>query len=757
MTAYVAGRPATRSGRRASATLVLAVGIAALVVAGSLALQPAYGGQRWLVAAVGGAATGALVAWGAARLALPWFFSVLGLVVAYLLFGAALATPSVAAGGIAPTLESTRLLVLGVVTSWRQALTVAVPVGSSGALLVPVFLSTLVLSHVGATIAVRTRRPLFALLAPTVMLAVAALMGTSDSHLPLVSGGVLAVGGLILASAVGVGDARLNLRKPVSGILVLAAAVAAVLFAGGPTAPGSPRVALRTYVNPPFDPQTYPSPLSGFRNYVGSDEAKKVKLFSISGLPDDVDVRLAALDSYDGVAFGVTSDTGAFARVGDKIAESVTGTQVSAHLTVQGYQGVYLPTAGHLTGIEFSGDRAATLTEAFRYATGSAVGVEPDGLRPGDTYDFTALVPADPTDGQMASAAVDNSTGIVAPAKIPDAARTAATKYTGAVDGAYAKAKAMADGLKAAGHLSHGSKTETRQSPSGHGIDRLTRLLTDPQMIGDQEQFAPALSMMLWSQGIPNRVVMGFATGKHGTAPVTVTGGDVTAWVEVPFAGVGWVSFDPTPDQNSQAPQPIPRQSAPKPQVVQPPPPPPPPGQAKTSEVDQSQSSDKNPDDNKKNDPPPPGSAASGFWWAIGLGAGGLMLLIAAGVALILWLKARRRARRRNAPAPPDRISGGWNQVLDEATDFGWAVPDRRTRSEAAADLDERFATGTVLLAREADARVFGPDAVDDEQAARFWTEVDAALLGLQTGHGRWRRLRARVSIASLRREDGRR
>ena len=78
-----------------------------------------------------------------------------------------------------------------------------------------------------------------------------------------------------------------------------------------------------------------------------------------------------------------------------------------------------------------------------------------------------------------------------------------------------------------------------------------------------------------------------------------------TAWVriftpnrEVPFAGQGWVAFDPTPDQTSKAPQPNPKQqAAPKPQVVQPPPPPPPPGQAKTSDVDQSKSDPDDPDE----------------------------------------------------------------------------------------------------------------------------------------------------------------
>lgn len=754
-------RTAQESGppRRALA-LGGSLGIAVLITAAALAFGPAYGGDRWLIAAAGGALLGALISWGAAALRLHWALSILAAAVAYLVFGAALATPQVAALGVLPTLESVRLLALGVVTSWQQVLTVAVPVGSSGALLVPVYLSSMVLALAGAAVVSRTVRPLFALVAPVAMLVVAALFGTTDPHLPLVSGGAVALGGLLWASLVGTRGRRghrnvgFDARRPVSGVLVLLATVGAAVFLGPQVAPGVPRLALRTSVNPPFDPQTYPSPLSGFRNFVASDAAKQVRLFTVTGLPDSTHIRLAALDSYDGVNFSVTTDTGTYTRVGDEVAESATGVSVSGRVSIDAYQGVYVPGAGYLTGITFGGSRAARLTDDFRYATSSAVGIETAGLQPGDSFGFQAVVPGQPADTVLASAVVDTGTGLPVPTAIPDAARTAATKYADAVNGAYAKADAMTKGLKAAGHLSHGSAAEALPSASGHGLDRLTKLLTDPQEVGDQEQFAPALSMMLWSQGIPNRVVMGFNTGKHAGGPVTVTGGDVTAWVEVPFLGQGWVAFDPTPDQTSKAPQPTPKQqSAPKPQVVQPPPPPPPPAQAKTSDVTAGKSSDKAPDVPKKNDSPV-ASAAAGPWWPIGLGVGGFVLLVMAAVGTVLLLKARRRARRRNAATGPLRIAGGWNQVLDAAVDLGFPVTIGRTRVETGADLDRRFGSGTVLLARRADARVFGPEDTGLDDAERFWADVDAALLGLHADQGRWHRFRARLSIASLRRRD---
>ena len=49
----------------------------------------------------------------------------------------------------------------------------------------------------------------------------------------------------------------------------------------------------------------------------------------------------------------------------------------------------------------------------------------------------------------------------------------------------------------------------------------------------------------------------------------------MTAWVEIHFDDVGWVVFEPTPDENNvpQSEDPTP-QDRPRPQVLQPPPPP---------------------------------------------------------------------------------------------------------------------------------------------------------------------------------------
>ncbi|NNM68080.1 MAG: transglutaminase domain-containing protein, partial [Spirochaetales bacterium] len=63
--------------------------------------------------------------------------------------------------------------------------------------------------------------------------------------------------------------------------------------------------------------------------------------------------------------------------------------------------------------------------------------------------------------------------------------------------------------------------------------------------------FAFAMALMLRSVGVPARVAVGFFTnpeeGLLGFYPVRAL--QAHAWVEVPFAGWGWIPFDPTSDR----------------------------------------------------------------------------------------------------------------------------------------------------------------------------------------------------------------
>jgi hypothetical protein len=284
---------------------------------------------------------------------------------------------------------------------------------------------------------------------------------------------------------------------------------------------------------------------------------------------------------------------------------------------------------------------------------------------------------------------------------------------------------------------------------SGHSSSRIRNLLTAKQMLGDDEQYAVSMSLMLRHLGIPSRVVMGFypdpTSPENGAGEVKITGKDVHAWVEVAFDRVGWVSFDPTPPKDNIPIPPDPEnKSKPKPQVLQPPPPPQEPVDLPT---------DSSPDaldaDEKKDNP--------WLFWGALLGAMGVVLIplaiLALPLLLIALLKSRRRKARFTEGPPAQRVGGGWNEVLSLATDMGAGINTRSTRRESAAVVAEAFpATGrtTTMLANRADASIFGAGQPTEDEVREYWAIVDGSLKEITGTVGFWRRQQARFSPRSL-------
>jgi hypothetical protein len=139
----------------------------------------------------------------------------------------------------------------------------------------------------------------------------------------------------------------------------------------------------------------------------------------------------------------------------------------------------------------------------------------------------------------------------------------------------------------------------------------------------------------------------------------------------------------------------------------------------------------------------------------IGLAAIPLVLLVLP-LVVVAVLKARRRRRRRFTGEPAQRVGGGWSEVLSLATDLGAEPDPRATRRESAAALGASFPSGrsgTAVLARRADAGIFGSGQPSDEEVEDYWRSVDASLGDLRGSVGYWKRQRARYSPRSLRRE----
>ncbi|HEY5230855.1 MAG TPA: hypothetical protein VIJ11_08195, partial [Galbitalea sp.] len=78
--------------------------------------------------------------------------------------------------------------------------------------------------------------------------------------------------------------------------------------------------------------------------------------------------------------------------------------------------------------------------------------------------------------------------------------------------------------------------------------------------------------------------------------------------------------------------------------------------------------------------------------------------------------------------------------------------PRAATRSEVATTVG---GTRTAVLAAVTDRATFGPEDPDESEAELVWRSVNELTAALDSGRSRWQRLRARISLRSLRGPTG--
>lgn len=746
--------------------LFLVLGVAVLGFAPTFGADPYHA-----VTGLGGVLLGLAIAAAAAHWRWGLLLTTAVGLLSYLLFGNFLAAPREALFGFIPTGASLRGLLLGIVFSWKQVLTIAAPVGTSVDVLVVPFLSALVTSIVAGTLAWRLRRAYWTMLPVLTLFIVSIAFGTDEPFLPVARGVLLGIAAVCwlayrrelanqgpLRSRASRGEAGPAVRTQAAASTAnysrrLLSGALVVVLAGGVTAAAMPllsggedRKVLRDVVIPPLDPHNLPSPLTDFRRYVGDDANKT--LFSVAGLPRDGRVRLAALDSYDGIVFTVDSgSSGAFAPIGDPQKTNAASTEDSTTLEfeVQDYSGVYVPDAGGIHSLRY--DPASGAQSLLYLNKESDTAVKLDGLRKADVYQVKAEVAPTRDEKQLAAASFADK-AMPKLANVPQAVGAKAVQIAGDQTSDYKKVKALADYFRLAGKYSNGIKGQVASLP-GHGAARIAKFLSGKELVGDDEQYAVTMALMARHLGVPTRVVMGFypdpKSDLNGAQRVEIKGADVHAWVEVDLNGIGWVPFDPTPDKDHVPNPPDPQNaSSPKPQVLQPPPPP-----QEQAELPPDSSPDALDNDKKNQD----------FWTILGqiLAVVGLVAIPVAVLVLPLLLialvKSRRRKKRFSEGSAAQRVGGGWSEMVSTATDLGAAVGSKRTRRETAGTLAEAFpASGaaTTALADRADAAIFGTGEPSEAEVATFWSEVDESLKKMTESVGFWPRMRAKFSPRSL-------
>ncbi|WP_136054786.1 transglutaminase domain-containing protein [Microbacterium sp. K24] len=749
--------PATISVRR----WTLDLGATALLVAVALVgFWPTFAGPSFLPAAIGGIVVGLAIA-GVAAWRRWGILIITGLTVAaYFVFGGAFALPHTAILGFIPTLETLQKLALGTVTAWKQMLTTVAPVAAADGHLIVPFLLALVVTTLTASLALRLPQVAWALLPAGVLLMLVIALGTPQPAFPVVQGLVFAVGSIAWLAlrqiwapqnmAVSVSEvdpsraAHMRLRRLLAGVAVLAIAGGAGVATSALAAPSEPRHVFRDVIIPPFNIRDYPSPLQAFRKNV-RDEVDET-LFTVQGLPKGARIRTAVMDEYDGMVYNVTdggpTSSSAFSPLRSNMSPDAEGVPVTLNIAVDEYNAVWMPTAGELSEIRFSGDRAEELRRGTYVNTATGTAVSTVKLKKGDEYSVDAVMPNTPDDDQLA----DVEFGTVAKPKqsnVPEELTALAAETVASAESPIEQVRALESFLSEGGFFSHGLEGEVL-SRAGHTSERITTLIGGDQMIGDDEQYAVAMSLLAGELGIPVRVVMGYYPDEEqaGEAVFTATGDNVHAWVEVNFEGFGWLPFNPTPpedqvpnDQNTK-----PRVD-PKPQVLQPPPPPQEPVDLPPTLPDDRESEDES-------------LNLAGIIGAIlligGITLGILALLMSPFIVIGAWKAAKRRSRRA-AARTADRISGGWDELTDRAVDYGARLTPGSTRPEEAAAVVATLAVPKVAdLAQRADAEVFGPTDPTPEDVEAFWSEVDGIVGGLGEDAGFWKRIKARLSLRSL-------
>jgi hypothetical protein len=726
-------------------------------------LWPIYKSEDFVVLAIAAILLGTLIAVAGATFRWPAWVVFLVTVGVFAVVGVPLAIPGMAIAGFLPSIAGLVELFTAVALGWKQLLTITLPVGDYQSLLVPALVLLLAATVISGSIALRAKYGEFAAIPPAVVFVVGIAFGPTTPTLPVVLGLSMLAACIVWASwwrwrrrreatrrferESGSSEVRLGVeaRTLASALVILAVAGAGSVAATAAVPMMGERDVLRNAVVQPFDPRDYSSPLSGFRRYLRDDKTDRVML-EVSGLPSGARIRIASLDSYDGVVYAVGSATvdsasGTFVRLPSAIDRSrVAGEPVALQVTVRGYSGVWVPTAGRLADISFVGDAASKLEDGFAFNETSGTAADLRGLQDGDSYRLDAVLPTQPTLTDLANA-VPGDANVPRIAEVPDDLATALDGYIGGVDGAAgARLVAAIDSIRADGFISHGLAEDEPASRSGHSLDRIAELFAGSRMIGDAEQYAVAAALMADRLGFPARVVFGFAPEGDGAAATTlVRGSDVTAWIEIDTAQYGWVAVDPVPPVRP-IPEELPEEPTPvaRPESIVPPP------------ADRPDPREEQTDpDTTAEEPAVPDATLEVLLQVLRIS--GLVLLVlgmaAAPFLVVIGAKARRRHLRRVAPSALDRIRGGWDEFADMVVDHGLAVPSAATRSELAA------AVGTLpsrVLAAVVDRAVFAPGEPADADVDRVWVAVGELRTSLDAGKRRRDRIRARISVRSL-------
>ncbi|HYH71765.1 MAG TPA: transglutaminaseTgpA domain-containing protein [Nocardioides sp.] len=514
------------------------------------------------------------------------------------------------------------------------------------------------------------------------------------------------------------------------GVAVVAAVVGLAPVVAGPTSSSAePRWVLRGQVGKGEDVDSMDNPLSDFRRYTRQlpgtpGNVYNETLFEVDGLPDNVPMRFATLDVYDGTRWRADNRTvedradSLFLRIGSEVDAPLSGRNIDVRVTLRmGYVSSWLPLAGQLTRLDFTFLDGRAQREDVRYNPATLTAMVRGGLTRRDDYEFAAVLP--PSALKVGMSPYRRGRSQTEGAFLDEALEPWREASLSPMERVFS----LAEYLRTNGRFSDGAQSWERQFEAGHDPVRLGEgFFEASQMVGDHEQYTAFMALAANRLGVPARTVVGAVPGPDGV----VSGSDVTTWVEIRVKDGSWrilpsdVYLSTRPPRRSE-----PRKKDPGTFVAE----------AEEERARKSRPPTTTPErDALEEVAEEPASRTPVVVAAVLLG----MVLVASVPALKWW-----RRRRRSTGSGRDQLAGAWQELLDLLVDLGHTVPPSPRPSQALV-----LGRGTEA-ARLADG-VFAPGEPSDADVAAIWTLVESERRALLAEHGWKGRVRAWWNPASL-------
>ncbi|MFI0483447.1 DUF3488 and transglutaminase-like domain-containing protein [Actinomadura sp. 9N215] len=622
----------------------------------------------------------------------------------------------------------------GVLSSWKSILTTLLPAPAKPELLVLVNVVVWLAAFASAELALRTSLRAVPCVPALAVWAVSLLLGVDGpgSNVPLAAATVVLVAVLVLVRA-DLAGGRVAWRPLVVGVPA-AALLGGLAFAAGPVVPVSadpynPREQVRA---PPPQQRDSVSPLDRVGGWLLSPDQV---MFTVQARRNEI-ARLAVLDRFDGVTW---SSTARFVPTGRRVPEGPRPGkkhEVAQRITIRDLPGVWVPAADRPRQVD-------GLPVVVDPGSGALAAARP--LSPGQTYRVESVVP-EWTAEDLADAAIAVDAEAKAARELPwgPGAKEPPVQIAEFRKFADAATQGAVSPIQKAAMLAEYLKRYARYdvtAPPGHSYRQLDYFLGEGRR-GTPEHFATAYALLARTLGLPSRVVVGFDGGNRVGDTVQVRSGDVMAWPELKFDGLGWIRFNPLPDNARRSKKNDAVAAGETEQKLE---------QAQKNAA--SQQRGQGPGNTPQKGPEKP--AATGGeptpWWVFASIAVAVLLI---GYVFAVLLAPALRRRRRRTGTPAARITGAWHQALDHLADVGLSTARTLTAHEVACygvsnvgdDADGHLRPLADLVNRSR----FAASHPEPDAADRAWRHTDELGRLVTAKAGRVRRFRRRLHPRSL-------